>query len=242
MSPFKRNLLIGYGVSLVLLTLSAIASFISIRNLLANTELVNHTNEVIKTLEEVMLNLKEAEAGQRGYLLTNDERFLSTYKAADRKVQSSIANAQNLTVDNGEQQTALATLKKLIDERLLILQQVVDRKNTTSQLDMSLFEAGRAKMENLRNLILQMENREKVLLQQRTDKMNRFAASTPTFIIVASFLSILVTVVSFLRVNKDYSNRTKLQLELQQKDIETTERLNIIHAISLSLQHLHSKT
>lgn len=232
MSPFKRNLLIGYGVSLVLLTISAIASFISIRNLLANTELVNHTNDVIKSLEEVMLNLKEAEAGQRGYLLTGNERFLSSYKAANQNVQTSIDNVQNITLDNSEQQSSLVNLKKLIEERLFLLQQVIDKKNTTSELDMSLLEAGRMKMEALRNLILQMENREKVLLKARTDRMNRFAASTPTFIVVASILSILVTIVSFLRVNKDYENRTQLQNDLQQKDIEITERLNIIQGIA----------
>ena len=232
MNAFKRNLLIGYGVTLVLLIISAIASFVSIRNLLHNTELVNHTNEVIKKLEMVNLNVKEAEAGQRGYLLTSDERFSVTYKGSYENALAFIKDLEELTLDNREQQFDLVTLKKLVNERFVILQRVIDIKNSSKELSRQDLEAGRITMEKIRNLVQQMENREEVLLQSRTEAMNRFAASTPTFIIVASMLSILVTLVSFFRVNRDFENRTKLQNELQQKDEEITQRLNIIQGIA----------
>jgi methyl-accepting chemotaxis protein len=87
-------------------------------------------------------------------------------------------------------------------------------------------------MDSARQLVQTMENREKDLLAARTTSLNKFASSTPTLIIIASLLSFLVAIVSFLRVNSDFEKRTKLQEELLQKDKETTGRLNIIHGIA----------
>jgi hypothetical protein len=74
-STFKRNLIIGFGFSLLLLVISSVASFMSIRNLVKSSEQVEHTNQVIRGLDKVIANLVNAETGQRGYLLTGDEAF-----------------------------------------------------------------------------------------------------------------------------------------------------------------------
>ncbi len=65
-SSFKRNLLILYGLSFLLLIVSAIASYSSINNLLNSQKLVNHTNLVKNNLESIISVLKDAETGQRG--------------------------------------------------------------------------------------------------------------------------------------------------------------------------------
>ncbi len=70
MNAFKRNLIIGYGISLLLLIISAVASYISITNLLSSAQWVNHTNEVQKKVEKVTASLVDAETGQRGFLIT----------------------------------------------------------------------------------------------------------------------------------------------------------------------------
>ncbi len=77
-----------------------------------------------------------------------------------------------------------------------------------------------------------MQDREQALLLQRIDKANRFAAYTPALIIIASLLSLLVAVVSFLRVNSDYEKRKALQLILQQKDEDISRRLHLIQGIA----------
>ena len=87
-------------------------------------------------------------------------------------------------------------------------------------------------MDSARQLVQTMENRERDLLHARTASLNKFASSTPTFIIIASLLSFLVALISFLRVNSDFEKRTKLQKELEEKDEEITKRLNIIQAIA----------
>ena len=81
-ATFKRNLLIGFGLSLFLLVVSSVASFFSIKNLLESAFWVDHTNQVILQLENTLSVMKDAETGQRGYLLTGDDNYLDPYKGA----------------------------------------------------------------------------------------------------------------------------------------------------------------
>ena len=235
MNPFKRNLLIGYGISLLLLIVSAVASYVSIHNLLFNSTMVNHTNEVIKNLDAITLAAKDGEAGQRGYLLTNDLRFLTPYKGAYARALTSVQKVKDLTADNAAQKEDVQRLKGLVDERFATLQSVIDNKTKTAQLSAEALEKGRSLMEELSTLIRQIEDKEQAMLVFRTQKLNKFASSTPTLIIIASLLAILVTVISFLRVNADFEKRTQLQQELQKRNEEVLQRIQVIEGITTKI-------
>src|SRR5438105_320438 len=122
MKFFNRNLALGYGLSLLLLFLSAAASVICIQNLLNGQRMVNHTNEVIKKLDGIMVAVREAEAGQRGYLLSNNEEYLALYRDALTRAGSNLDAVRRLTVDNPAQQRSTDELKVLLDERFGLMQ------------------------------------------------------------------------------------------------------------------------
>src|SRR5260221_1236143 len=108
-----RNLQIGFGLSLLILILTSIASWSSIHNLLDNSKLVDHTDSVISEVNSVLSTLTEAETGQRGFLLTGDTAFLRPYNGANERALSLIDRIQAMTVDNPVQQ---ANIKELRDE------------------------------------------------------------------------------------------------------------------------------
>ncbi|MBV9962468.1 MAG: CHASE3 domain-containing protein, partial [Parafilimonas sp.] len=231
-SSFKRNLIILYGSSFLLLIVSAVASYSSINNLLNNQRMVDHTNLVINKLESVISVLKDAETGQRGFLLTGREEFLEPYNGSLRKAYSLIDEIKTLTSDNNLQQKSAEDLRNIVKQRMSILEVLIDNKRRGNDASTQQLLTGKAYMDQARQLVQTMENRESDLLAARTASLNKFAAATPTFIIIASLLSILVAVISFLRVNSDFDKRIKLQNELIEKDEQTTQRLNIIHGIA----------
>jgi len=61
-NTFKRNVVIAFGFSLLLLLLSSIASYISIQNLITSAERLDHTNNVISGLDQINIMLQEAES------------------------------------------------------------------------------------------------------------------------------------------------------------------------------------
>src|SRR5678816_2690366 len=96
-NTFKRNVIIAFGFSLLLLLLSSIASYISIKNLISSAERVDHTNRVISELHQINVILQEAESSQRGYLITGDESFLSPYESNSKNIFSRIDNVKRFT-------------------------------------------------------------------------------------------------------------------------------------------------
>jgi CHASE3 domain sensor protein len=113
-NKFKRNVIIAFGFSLLLLLLSSIASYISIQNLISSAERVDHTNNVISELDNINVMLQEAESSQRGFLLTGDVSFLTPYEEANKNIADKIANIKQLTADNLPQLQNVSRLEYLI--------------------------------------------------------------------------------------------------------------------------------
>ncbi len=232
MNKSKRNLLIGYSISILLLVVSAIASYLSIKNLMYSSGWVDHTNNVITSLDKVYTSVKEGEAGQRGYLLTVDDRFINAFDDARQNSIAANKAIAILTIDNEAQQADVAKLTGLIEKRFDFLQSLIMQKKRTGEVGIETLESGRQATLALTGMIGIMKSREQALLITRTNTLNKFAASTPAFIIIAALLAILVTVFSFFRVKADFEKRSLLQADLEKQNQQVKDRIRTIENIS----------
>src|SRR5687767_11840365 len=112
-SNFNRNLLIGFGASLIILAITSVASFVSIRNLLNSASLVNQTHEVIIALDAVNATLIDAQSSQRGYLLTGEDAFLEPYIEAQRQIDELMLGVERRIINNEAQQASMRELREL---------------------------------------------------------------------------------------------------------------------------------
>ena len=229
---FKRNLLIGFSASLIILILSAVASYVSINNLLKSAALVNHTNEVIREMRSISTALLNAETGQRGYLLTSEDEFLAPYLNARERAMKSYGAVKALTSDNAAQQQDLEKLYTQINGRFKYLDSAIELKKQGQAVNAQHFREGRKIMENVRDLIALMEERENQLLSTRYESMSQFVNLTPPLIIAGSLIALLITVLFYTRVRADFEERVKLQHALEEKDQEISNRISIIRGIS----------
>ena len=62
--------------------------------------------------------IKDAETGQREYLITGEGRYLEPYYAAISSIDERLERLKTLTTDNPSQQSRLASLKAVIDEQV----------------------------------------------------------------------------------------------------------------------------
>jgi len=79
---------------------------------------VEHTYEVIAAIDKVTASTEIVEAGERGFLLTNNPRFLGQYEAGIASISQNLAVVQRLTMDNPSEQTRLGVLHGLIQDKL----------------------------------------------------------------------------------------------------------------------------
>ncbi|HMJ68634.1 MAG TPA: response regulator [Cyclobacteriaceae bacterium] len=231
-SNFKRNLLVGFSVSMFILVVTSVASYISISNLLKNSELVSHTNEVINQLSEVNAAMIDAETGQRGFLIAGEAEFLTPFLNARERAFEAFDRVKVLTLDSQEQREKLPTLRRLMDARFRYLEAAIEDKKSGRQTNLPSLRLGRQAMTEIRSVLGDMKAHELHLLAERTESMNQFARFTPPLIITGAIIALIITIVFYMRVSGDYSERVRLQEVLQQKDEETRKRIAIIQDIS----------
>lgn len=228
----KSNLRLGLGLSLLILILSSLASYVSIRNLIKSSELVGHSNEVMNNLDNIISTLKDAETGQRGFLLTNNKVFLQPYIGSKEKVNALFKQLEEITLDNSYQQRKLSELKQILENRLTILEKTVNEKMKGKAITEKVLLDGKSYMDTVRQIIKDMQAEEKRLLATRTADMNTLAGYTPMLIILAAVLSLLITIFFYRKVASDFDERQLLQQQLQAINQKTAERINVIQGIA----------
>jgi len=219
-SNIKRNLLIGFSISLLLLLVSSVASYTSIRHLLENGKLVNHTDSVIQNLEMVLSTLKDGETGQRGYLLTGKENFLEPYNGSEEKAEKGVQLVKFQTSDNPEQQQSCEQLQGYMLQRRLILEKLITARRANQTTDIASLEEGKKNMDQIRVLVKTMEEREHLLLISRNAGVEVYATYTPVLIFIAALLSLIITIVLFIRVN---NNNKELVFQNDEKEKRAAE-------------------
>lgn len=229
---FKRNLLYGLGLSLLLLFISSLASYISIRNLIETSQMMRQSNQIIKNMGEVLSLVKDAETGQRGYLLTNDERFLQPYINAKDKLTTEVEDLATEVTKTPTQKANLEKLKENIANRVRILDENINFKRNGEGVSSIKLLSGKRYMDDIRSQITLMQAEEEAILKERTENMERFASFTPWLIVVSAILAITITLFFFRRVSQDYDEKTTLTDELEQKNEETQNRLAAIEKVA----------
>ncbi|TDQ11924.1 CHASE3 domain-containing protein [Pedobacter metabolipauper] len=228
----KRNLLIGFGFSLLILILSSVLSYISITQLIDSQQWVDHTAEVKLGLDKLVSRMKDAETGQRGYLLSNEETFLEPYTGAKDDVMDFFNSVQMLTIDNSSQQKDLPVLENLIKEKFEIIDGTVADKKRGIPPSTSTLLRGKQIMDSVRLVINAMTSREDKLMIIRNAEMNKFAVFTPIAIGIAALISMIITIVFYYRVRKDAQITVDLQNELIRKEEKKEKQIEIIGNIA----------
>src|SRR5262245_9535206 len=111
----------GVVIVLVALVLNGLFSYRATRNLIEREQLVSHTDRVLAGLEATLSTLKDAETGERGYIISGDEAYLEPYQAALGQINRHVQTVQQLTADNPRQQARIPLLESKIAERLSLL-------------------------------------------------------------------------------------------------------------------------
>src|SRR5580693_1442059 len=115
---FGKRIALGFGVSVAILLLVGLVAYRSTDALIENDHLVTHTHAIIENLAHVVSVAKDAETGQRGYLLTGDEAYLEPYQSATSTIGPVLAELRRLTADSPRQQARIDEAESLIGAKL----------------------------------------------------------------------------------------------------------------------------
>ena len=231
-NTFKRNILLGLGISLAALIISSAASYISINKLVDSEAWVSHTSKVIQGLDNIDSRIKDAETGQRGYLLTGDEVFLDPYKGSKDDVMAYFDAVQLLTADNAAQQKDFPYLEKLIQDKFAFIDRTIADKKRGIPPTFSTLLAGKKIMDTIRQRMSVIKRREQQLMISRTSDMDMFATFTPLLILFASLIAVIVTYAFYRRMKTNLLDNQRLQEALERKEHATEKEIKEISELA----------
>jgi signal transduction histidine kinase len=219
---------VGLVLALVLLFINSLVSYRNIRRLIENQRWVTHTHEVLTELERTLSTLKDAETGQRGYLLTGNENYLRPYQRAIAQISTSIDSLTKLTADNPNYEQPLYILQQRITAKLAELEQTIKLRREQgfdAAVRVVRTNSGKQVMDNIRQQIAEMKALEYSLLQQRAKESQASIQQTLlTFSLATAVnLALLALVYYLFRRNQLQSEEEKATLE--KRVLERTQKL-----------------
>jgi methyl-accepting chemotaxis protein len=250
---FGKQIAAGFALSFVLLIAVGAVAYISINKLTRTSQSVTHTHEVLEHIAGVLSLLKDAETGQRGYVITGEEAFLEPYRTGSGGVLNLVKELRTLTADNPTQQKRIDSIEPLIVAKLAELKQVIDlRAKGSAEETVKMVVAGDGKrlMDDIRRLLDEMDNEERGLLKQRAEEGDAAASGAKSVIIFGTLLCVLlVTVAGFLitrslsrqiggSVGQIQSSSTELQAAANQQATATKEQATAMSEISTTISEL----
>ncbi|MET0792215.1 MAG: CHASE3 domain-containing protein [Polyangiaceae bacterium] len=192
---FGRKLALGFAIAVLTLIVIGFSGYRSTEHLIENDRWVTHTHEVRTKLADLISSLKDAEAGQRGFVITGDDSFLDPYVHALPDIVRTVSELRSLTSDNDVQQRRLSALQPSVDAKLAELKRTIDmRRSVGFEATMKVVAAGEGKalMDQMRRLIAEMDDDEAALLKRRNAEAEESAESTKAVILWGSLLGVLL--------------------------------------------------
>ena len=211
----------------LLMAFLALISYQKILSLNGYVDKVIHTHEVLYKFEQIITNLKDAETRHYAYLVTADTSYLKTFNHFRLAIDSAVSEIRILTFDNSFQQLKLDTLEKLIDTRFEMMN-LANHLYATDQNDVYL-RSSLEKGEKVMNAFQELVNRSKLeemgLLSSRSKEKEKLSYSAPVFILVLSFCTLIIIVVSYLMLIRELRQNNFTNSRLENK-IEELNRSN----------------
>lgn len=213
----RTKIVISLVIAWLSLLVIGLLSYRSIGKLKEDAGWVTHTHTVIEQLQQMDGLLKDAQRGERGFLLTGQDRFLETYHSAHDTLPTVLARIRQTTADNDTQQRNIAVLSPLLNELLADYERAIAlRKNEGLEAAVRLVETGeiKAQMDRLSRLIDVMIAEEERLLATRTATTSASVGRTEGVILLGGILALLYLLVAGIAIHRDMTKRLETQRAL----------------------------
>ncbi len=215
---------IGFLAAFVLLLISYILTFVSTQKVIDQDYWINHTNEVIHGLDNLLGSVTGGESAFRGYMINKDEKLLDRYGQSEIDAYNTLRALKVLTHDNPVQQKGLDSLNDLINEKFVWIRKILAESASSAKIPNAMRRSqnqGVVLMNQIIYNVHQLQASEKQLWTTRSKSASEYSDLIRIFNIASIIIAILLTLYSFIVFNKE----NKAKREASQKAAEFRKQL-----------------
>jgi len=202
----------GFLVAFAAVIIIAVLSYDSLRTTKSAAESLTRTVEVLGRMQTLLSTLKDAETGQRGYLLTGREEYLEPYVAARQALPGEFVGLHALVDDDPAQHNRLQSLQSVADEKMRELAETVELRKAgkaDAALARVMSDQGKNAMDRIRIINGEMQNEERQLIADRSSAWRQ--AATFSFVVISggSVLLLLLIAIAAAMASRDFRSRQR---------------------------------
>lgn len=196
----------GFSLAVVIMAIIGIGSYSALNKMIDAVNWRKHTFEVQHAIEGIFSLLQDMETGQRGFVITGENRYLEPYNNAENKIDTYIKNLQQLTADNPAQLQLIATLKVRLAEKMSELNETITlrkEKGFESARQIILTDKGKKIMGEIRTLVGEMETEENTLLQKRSSQADANTLRTKNIIMWGMLFAVVLLALAGFMISRN---------------------------------------
>jgi signal transduction histidine kinase len=236
------------AVAGALLVASAITLNVFLLSLSEARALVLRASSILQGVAELHVDVRAAETGQRGYILTGERRYLAPYEQATGRVWSSFHALERGVLDP-EQANRLRRLRPLIEAKLDELARTVELRQRSFEEALALVrtDAGQRLMEEIDAAIVAFEHAEREIMVSRTQRLEQQAAWTSRVAALTGILALVSTILGVIWIGRQRANarllnaergfRQNLERQVEERTVQLTQVNRELDAFAYTISH-----
>ena len=214
---FNKTTILGFAIVLVSLGMISFNSYYSVLDISVATDQRGQTKQTLLAIDNVFTTIKDAETGQRGYLLTGKLKYLEPYSLAISRSAAEFKLLEQALTNEPAQLSKLENLEALVGEKFAELAQTVKlrkEKGFQSALDIVLSDFGQNKMDDIRYLIADIQGVQGSLLIKQETYAQQVIKRGSLNVLIGCLLAGLFVLISTYILNRDILKRRAAEEEI----------------------------
>lgn len=190
---------------------------------------INHTHEVIIKTEHFLSRMQDAETGQRGFLITENDSYLEPYNRGVISAHSQLDTLKQLTSDNSEQLQRIKQIRELMQIKFDELERTISltkQMQKDKAIEIVKLDSGKKIMDEIRVIVTSFKNAELLLLEKRRGDFREHKARITTFISFEIVCFIFFAILLFTFLNRQLFAPLTLLLSSTQK-MDSGEKVDV---------------
>jgi two-component system, sensor histidine kinase and response regulator len=220
-SSIEKKIFAGFGFALIVSALISVATYLNNQGLVETRKKVVGTQEVLRSLEQILSTVTDAETGTRGFVLTGEEEFLEPFKKATMRVAPDLQRVRAAVVNDRSIQARLARLDELTRKSLQNFARVNELRRTGSfeaARDLVMSKDGRMYTDEIRRVIGEIESEQQTVLGENEEAARRSTWTNLATVLVGSFATVGMLALVYCLTRLDMRERRRVEAVLRETE------------------------
>jgi PAS domain S-box-containing protein len=227
-SSIEKKIFVGFGFALIVSVLVSLTTYWNNQRLVETRRKALETQEVLRSLKQIVATVTDAETGARGFLLTGDEAFLEPFKAATGRIAPDLQRVRLATRNDRAVQPRLAQLDELTRAKLQILAKVIETRRANGYdpaRDLPGLRESKARTDSIRSVISDIEGEQLAVLNGHEVAARGGAAENLLTVLVGSIATVGVLGLVYWLTRLDMGERRRVERALRETEEFKTRML-----------------